>query len=287
MPSGLESTSDPIEYFRLEKEKFEWLAGRAALVSNAIGHELSDERRVMASWLFTRACVTAQSLVQLLDPPQNNFGKVRYLDHGSIAALSRCMLENTIVFLYVGDAEPSDDEWICRRYLIDLHDYHERTQFLRLLGTMDAPEEELKETLQMLQDRLRSNSHFKSLHQKQQKLLLEGKEMFIGGKSRIFATLGWSDDQRRGLYKYLSNQTHTGPMAFHRTVEQRLYDKDSQVPKGIAGIAISIARVCLGVSSLRMLSLFPSIEAAFEPSVLDSLQKDYQASKSMHRGRRV
>ncbi len=61
-----------------------------------------------------------------------------YLDHAAIASLSRALIEDIAVLLYIGGSNISVDEWICRRHLIDLHDYVNRIELLGRLGK-DSP----------------------------------------------------------------------------------------------------------------------------------------------------
>jgi hypothetical protein len=121
------------EYFLAEKTKFAGLLKHTHLIGNKIGRREADHLRIMASWLFMRAGVTGQSIVQLYDPPLSGFGSARYLDFGSIAALSRALIENIAVLLYIGDTSITADEWMCRKHLIDLHDFANRREFLELI----------------------------------------------------------------------------------------------------------------------------------------------------------
>jgi hypothetical protein len=263
------------DYFAAESNKFCLLERRAVLISNSVGRRAANPRCYMATWLFMRACVTAQSMVQLFDPPLAGFGKSRYLDHASIAALSRCMIENVTVFLYIGDNAPSDDEWACRSQVIDLHDFCNRREFLSLLNIPKKKDESDEMTFEFLTMKLRENPFFKTLKPHRQKILLRGEDMFIEGRSVAIRQIGWGDEHARGIYKYLSNHAHSMPMAFHRTEINKVYEKDSEAAKGVAALSIEHARRAFGVACLRMFSLFPDVGASYDPLITAELKADY------------
>jgi hypothetical protein len=65
------------------------------------------------------------------------------------------------------------------------------------------------------------------------------------------------------------------PMSFHRTEINRVYAKDSDSSKVVAGFAIEHARHALGAACVRMLSLFPDITKKIEPCMINELKAEY------------
>jgi Family of unknown function (DUF5677) len=262
------------EYYASERSRFCGLARHALLFSNRIGQRETNAPRIWASWLFMRACVTTQSIQQLYDPPPSGYGDARYLDHGSIAGLCRALIENIAVLLYIGDATLNGDEWMCRKYVIDLHDYRNRNEFLSLINN-EIPAATEEKTFRFLKERLENNPFFKTIPSKRQKRLLNGDDMFIEGRHAAMLKLGWGDELTKGVYKYLSQQAHSQSMAFHRTEVNRMYERNSPGAKVVVGFATEFARKALGVGFLRMLSLFPDAELAFDPVVLSAIKVEY------------
>jgi hypothetical protein len=217
-----------------------------------------------------RACVTARSILKLCELQETQYG-ISYLDHASIASLSRALIENVAVVRYIGDIEISEDEWNCRKLIVDVHDCVNRTEFLRLLGD----ESDEAETLKRLQARLKENIFFTTLQANRQQRLLNGEDMFIDGRHRSMLVFGWGDGHTRGIYKYLSHQSHSLSMAFHRTQANDLYAPNSQYARAIAGASIDWARHALGYGVLHMVSLFPYVEAAFDPAIFQGLKSQY------------
>lgn len=264
-----------LKYFSDEKVKFTGLLKQAHLISNAVGKRNADPLRVISSWLYMRICVTGKTIAEILEPQEHDYGSSRYLDHASIAILSRGLIENVAVLLYVGDANISEDEWECRRALIDIHDFTNRSAFLTKINA-DAVPESPEETLNLLRQRLEHNAFFQTLPIKRPKKLLEGQEMFVDGRHDAMLELGWGDDFTRGMYKYLSNQAHTRAMSFHRTAENELYKHDSAGSRVVAAFSLSFARRALGASALHVIELFPDIELKFNQVILSALKSEYR-----------
>jgi Family of unknown function (DUF5677) len=265
------------KYFAEERKKFIGLLKQAHMVGNAVGNRMSDPLRVISSWLYIRICVTGKSIEQILEPQPTGYGQARYLDHASIAILGRALIENAAVLLYVGDTNISDDEWQCRRALIDVHDFINRSEFLSKIDpktTGDFPED----AFQTIRKRLEDNAFFQTLPPKRRQRLLDGEDMFVNGRHAAMLELGWGDDFTRGLYKYLSNQAHSLSMSFHRTAENELYKNDSAGAQVVAAFTLAFARRALGASCLHMIELFPDIELGFDQIILSALKAEYKRS---------
>lgn len=189
---------------------------------------------------------------------------MKYLDHASIASLCRSLIENAAVVRYVGDINISEGEWLCRRYVIDMHDYRNRTTFLSLMGQVPTDTKKYK----FLEERLENNSFFQTLAPNRQKRLLNGEDMFIDGRHSAMLIFGWGDE------------THSLSMAFHRTELNRLYEEDSDYAKGVAAFSLEFARRALGFASLHMISLFPYVEAEFDPSIYAALKAEYTPQRA-------
>ena len=84
----------------------------------------------------------------------------------------------------------------------------------------------------------------------------------------------------RGMYKYLSNQAHSLPMAFSRTLDNSLYTNDSAGAKVTAGFGIEFARKALGRGCVHMLYLFPDTELAIDQIISTALKTAYFPTKT-------
>ena len=272
-PRKKPTPEEEVAFFESQKSKFAWVTTQARFIGNKIGRHTVTPPQGYASWLFMRAIITAGSLIKLFELQPSGFGSIAYLDHASIAALSRALIENATVLLYIGDAGIPEDEFWMRKHLIDLHDYAERIKFLTDIGQLETPPD--GKMLDELKGKLLDNKLFMALPEGRREHLLKGKDMFVVSRHDASLALGWGDQLSRGIYKYLSAHAHSTSMAFHRTEANKIYEPDSNAAKVAAGFAIDHAHQALGISCLRMVELFPYVEAAFDPLVFSSLKNQY------------
>jgi hypothetical protein len=107
-------------FFARKCTKFSSLVEHATSIGHRIGRRAIDAKRGYASWLIVRACVMAKAIGHAFAPLPTGFGKVKWLDHGSIAILCRALIERISVMLDIGDVELPEGEWLCRKHLIEL-----------------------------------------------------------------------------------------------------------------------------------------------------------------------
>jgi len=261
------SVLSPAKYFERERAKFTQVWEASTGISRAVGLRVADERRGWASWLFMRACVTGRTITGLASISGNEADKEIYLDNASLASLARNLIDNVTALLYVGDRNASEQEWRCRKWIIDLHDCTERSKFFHLQGDAKRAQE-FDDQLPELRRRLESNEVFQKLENKPRKKLLAGRDMYIHGRSAAAENLGWDEKYLKALYKYFSMQTHSLPMSFHRTWLNRIYADDSSYARGVAGLALDCASRCLGVAAVRLVELFPDVEHGLRAEVM-------------------
>jgi hypothetical protein len=92
------------------------------------------------------------------------------LDHGSIAALARNLLEAWVMFLYLTDPALAEDQWLLRRAVLELHDCTTRYRMLKDIGDGDSKEvQDFKSKIDPLKNLIRSNPAFRSLNADRQK----------------------------------------------------------------------------------------------------------------------
>src|SRR5467141_1931007 len=72
--TGLPTVTDEVPsaplYFAEQSDGFGTLLKHSLFIGNRIGRRMAGERAVMGSWLFMRACVTAQSIERQLGSKQ-------------------------------------------------------------------------------------------------------------------------------------------------------------------------------------------------------------------------
>jgi hypothetical protein len=271
--------ADEAAFFGDECIKFRGIIQHATTVGNAIGQRDAGEVRAYASWLFVRACLIARTIENAFDALPTGFGSAQWLDHASITILCRALIECISVMLYIGDVDVSADEWDCRKRLFILHELVNRSSFLASIDYQF--DSDLKERqLDYAKTKLSENAFFKTLPEKRRKRLLDGDDMYVDGRHEAMLTFGWGDKLTRGVYKYLSSQAHSLPMAFSRTLDNSLYTNDSAGAKVTAGFGIEFARKAFGRGCVHMLYLFPDTELAIDQIISTALKTAYSPTKT-------
>jgi len=261
------------EWYDQQVSKFSWVTQQAQFISNHIGRQIANPRQGYGSWLWIRACVTSASLIRLFEPHVE--GNARYLDHASIAALSRALIETIATCIYISDQSVGDEEWTARKLIMHLNDLINRRTFLGQIGQLH--EGNSKEIEADLREKLNANPAFMALTKDQRGKILNGSNMFLHGRHKTMLAFGWGDDITGGVYKYLSAHAHSTAMAFARTEANRIYEPDSNASKVTAGFALDHAAKALGTGCIHMVNLFPYVEASFDELVFISLKRDYPA----------
>jgi hypothetical protein len=106
--------------------------------------------------------------------------------------------------------------------------------------------------------RLLSNSFFSSLPEKQQKNLLKGESAMLLSQDKIVIRMGDASTDFRGMYRFLSAQVHSTPLAWYRMAAQnRGRGVENEIEKGY--IALTVDYVCQFVlrASHEMVGIFP------------------------------
>ncbi|MCC8954396.1 hypothetical protein H8B02_13335 [Bradyrhizobium sp. Pear77] len=259
------------KWFEEKKTQFAWITEQAKFISNRIGRQIANPRQGYATWLWLRACITASSMTRLFEPHLE--GKAVYIDHASIAALARALIENVATCIYLGDQKASEDVWNARRLIMRLNDRVNRAIFLKQIGQL--PEDTKDDRLPEMRAELEANPAFSALTRDQRGKILNGSNTFLHGRHNTMLVFGWGNERTAGIYKYLSSHAHSTAMSFIRTEANRVYEPDSNASKVTAGFALDHASAALGTGCLNMISLFPYVEAAFDELVFMALKNGY------------
>jgi Family of unknown function (DUF5677)/SEC-C motif len=202
----------------------------------AIGLD-AGERRYWSSVLLVRLCCIGQSMLTLC-PDSDNPTATTHWDFASVGSIARNLFECGMFFRYFS-TRVDDSEWLTRLNLMQLHDCTER---IRMFGVIDDAEEVkgFEGQAQDLRNRLSSHSFFQSLDPKFQKQLLQGNRASLFSLSELVATFV-DDKQIWFVYQFLSSHTHSLPLSFYRTWEQKRNGVENEVDKGYISMAMELA----------------------------------------------
>lgn len=185
-------------------------------LSNALaGIQVPHIKHKFASFLFTSLCTKTFSLICILPKSRFTQKTIDHWDYASVCSLTRVILECYFMFYYLCVEVVEEEEWYCRWYLLDLHDYISRIKLFDepVLG-------DTKDTIEKLKHKLLANAYFTSLTEKRRHELLKGKDTYLLDKYEIAKRIGYEDDNFRFIYQFLSSATHTSPLTFYRMNEQ-------------------------------------------------------------------
>ena len=261
--------------YEYARKSFEAYVKLAATVSGSIHHHPVNTRAFWASVLFAKLCVTSVSMIQLL--PGNSIFPSAFnnWDAASIATLSRNLIENYHAFFYLTIEKIPSVERECRVQLFNLHDCLTRKKIFtdfEIEGDLPKFEQQADE----LRDVLRQNSFFVSLTDGEQKRLLKGEHAFYLNREAIEQRMGTGKSDLKAVYRLLSVQTHTLPMSFYRTTEQRRgtgVETDTELQ--YINLAVEYVIPYVQLATRQLIEFYPSAKEQLSAQQLILLNEDF------------
>lgn len=259
-----ETTTNEIQkQYKQQREKFVRVLKIGTSISQSVAGRFVDYRSGMTSILFTRLCTTAFSISNLAP---KTFNYLTHWDCVSLLSLTRNLIENYHIFFYFCIEKISQEEWEFRKLLFDLNDTKNRHDMLNFWGEENS--EIFDKMRQKLLEQIQENIFFQNIDKKQQKSFLNGNNAFAFSRDEIEERMGNDKLYFKGLYKFLSNQTHTFPMSFSRMSEQQKGKGiESDIEVGYSMQALELSTNYFLEASKNMLNVFPDIKTAFEVKI--------------------
>lgn len=245
-----ESKLDPREVFKKEKKRFGEAVKIAIAVSKAAAGRKPEGNIVMASYVFTRMCIAADTLLYVLRRDIGN-SKEQTLDHYSIGVLARNIIESALMFHYLSEDGVSKEEWELRIAIFNLHDSTLKVRFWKGLES-DEQYKGWKTTMEEIRESLKGHSAFKALDEDRQKILLSGQQLYVKGMRSTLKLVGLEDTYFDGMYAYLSSQVHISPSSFYWTQKRLSFGKPAGYQYYFASYAVAHARVLFVQSAKRL-----------------------------------
>ena len=190
------------------RREYRSLVSRAELVSRSSGGVPSTGSRMFwGSVLFTRIVVTSKSVDLLLPNPKPG----AHWDFSATASLTRNLLEACLVYFWLCGIGIDEIERQGRFILYNLHDHGSRKRLL--------PEgEENPDVHADLVRKFDANEFLTKFDAKRRTVALKGERTpFI--QDDVLSEIGFDREHFRLVYRFFSEHTHTGPLAFYRVLE--------------------------------------------------------------------
>jgi len=261
--------------YQYARKTFERHVQLAAAVSGSIHHQPVDDRAFWASILFAKLCVTGVSMVQLM--PGNSIFPSTFnnWDAASISTLSRNLIENYHAFFYLTIDKIPEIEWKCRVQLFNLHDCVTRKKiFADFKIEEDLPK--FEQQADELRDILNQNGLFQNFTSGERKRLLTGEHAFYLNREAIELRMATGRSDLKAVYRLLSIQTHTLPMSFYRTIEQRRgtgVETDTELH--YINLAVEYVIPYLQLATRQLLELYPNARRPLSEQQLTLLTEDF------------
>ena len=236
VPSQDAESDNADERYASGLKRFTEAVERAIASSHQAAGIDAGPRRYWGSVLFTRLCTTSISILWLCPGSKVN-PRGDHWDFGAVGSLARNLVECALYFSYLAIEPISDEEWVARLKVMQLHDCKERQRMFRALDSSDAHLQAFEEQANELRAILQMNPFFLSLADSLRKSLLNGERSSIITKDEIYARIGGLPAHFRGHYRFFSSHAHSFPLAFYRTGERnRGRGEENEIEKGyIAG----------------------------------------------------
>lgn len=203
--------------YRQARREFAADVPRAQRVSRgAAGIRSETAQPYWASVLFTRMVVTAMS-IQVLTP---ELRPNEHWDFSAVASITRNLAECYLFFYFLCADNVPQVEKDARIILLNLHDNASRRKLFAELGEPDNAETGAAraEVHNDLVRKFKANAYLSGLPEKRQKELIRGEKTPFVQDDMVERT-NMDKTNFRFLYRFFSNHTHTGPVAFYRMAE--------------------------------------------------------------------
>ncbi len=246
--------------YKAARKAFAACVVRAETVSRGAANvESETNQHFWASVLFTRLVVTAKT-IQMLSPELHLDA---HWDFSAVASITRNLAECYLFFYFLCIDNVSLDEKNARIILLNLHDNASRKKLFDETRVQedDAETVALKAAVHdNLVRKFNANAYLSSLPKKQKRELIKGeKTPFIQDKVIERTTI--DKGNFRFLYRFFSQHTHSGPVAFYRMAEHgRGRGFQSHLDTVYMVLALEFARDLIERATVEMLSLFPNAE---------------------------
>jgi hypothetical protein len=147
-------------------------------------------------------------------------------------------LEACLFFRYFS-TEVGDEEWRARLNIMQLCDCTLRIKMFQQFKNLEQVQG-FEPQAADLRKKIRENPYFQSLESKLQTQLLGGFRPSIFSLRQLSEM--YQPDQRVwGLYELLSNHTHSQPLSFYRTVEQKRTGVESGIERSYIALSLHMS----------------------------------------------
>jgi hypothetical protein len=265
--SELEENTQAI--FDRERARFATAVHFAIAVSKLSSGRKGNIPTIMASYVFTRMCITAESVGHLIERGIDKRNLV-ILDHYSVCVLARNILEAGLMFHYLSEDGVSDNEWNLRGKILDLHETLVKLRLFKGLGSKNEYKQ-FSQRASALREDICKLPAFGRLSEERRTKIIGGQELYLGGLRSILKLANIDADLFDGIYNYLSAQVHVSPQSFYGTEAKINFDSPATYQLYLSAFAMAHARQIVLRSSVRLASSDETVAREVGAEVIDSM----------------
>lgn len=206
--------------------------------------------------LFTKLTVTSISIVHLM--PKNSIfpSNIEFWDFFSVASLARNLIENYIMFFYVGIDDISDTERDFRLALLRFHLNNEKYKLYKSLGVDDL--HEFEEGIPLSKEGLKSHEFVSSIEPNKIERILSGSKASYLERAEILDRIPFDTSDISPLYRLFSNHIHSTPLSFNTISDERGRGEQNEAEVGYSSFILSTCNKYLSMAVVGIVEAFES-----------------------------
>lgn len=199
-------------------------------------------------------CMSIMKIATLGLPEPEGVG---LLDHSSVAALGRVVVDCSVMIMYISEPSLNRDEWSLRLNVLYLHELVNRKRFLSSMKAVngwnqfpffnayEANKTEIQNEITKLVGILGREDDLQDF--------LSGQKVFLDGARGAAREAGWNIRDYEFYQAYLSNWVHTYPVSFMRADEQELsFSNPSPFQLAFCATVLEMASAVVGSVTERI-----------------------------------
>lgn len=259
MNNSADAQQTPRDYFIEGSRAFGKTTQSAVKISESRIGVFHTGRQNRVLFLFAKAITHALSIELIQSNATALRPEVGLLDHFSIGALTRTLIDSCIMTLYLSEPSLSVAEWDLRRHVLFLHDLMNRRRFLSAMrkhAKQSAPpndESDFKQARKNIASVIRQRATKLALPENQIQELLKGQIVFLDGVRGAIREAKLDVNHFDFMHTYLSNQVHSHPVSYLRAEEQMIsFETPSDFQFGFCGFCLEAGAQYLDAVTARV-----------------------------------
>jgi hypothetical protein len=230
-----------------------------------IGQDLSQQfhnvyapnrRMGLSTQVLAKLMENCFSILKLLPGSILSRKRESYVDFSSIASLARNLIEASNIHWYISIEKLFLEEENLRLLIYDYHDTSELIAIVRQLKFQKTDLEFLENQLTELKANLDQNPFFKTIDGQRRNLIIKGRQGTLLTQYEIAHRRRLDLDKFKGMYKLLSNQTHTSASSIKMLGFSKVNDKKNEFNIILSLLTIEYCNRFLADTILRTGSLW-------------------------------